>query len=235
MDITKDALQFITDLAKTEIIEVNGQKYSTKVITHVKLPSPAAIKISTLTGLVDYIKSEIDGLINENLLIQICSPHEVKLFSRIKDDASRDCFIISEAQLPQIYFNTFVDVERFNIMLQSCFIKNEDCEAVLRVVGNITEENVRSVGDDGVSQTVTARAGIAKVANVPVPNPVILRPYRTFSEVEQPASKFVFRMQDGPKAGLFEADGGAWRSEAMQNIKKYLDIALVDTGVKIIS
>lgn len=35
-------------------------------------------------------------------------------------------------------------------------------------------------------------------------------------------SKFVFRMQDGPRAALFEADGGEWRLATMLRIKKYL-------------
>ncbi|MEB9776454.1 hypothetical protein P4K25_31445, partial [Bacillus cereus] len=62
--------------------------------------------------------------------------------------------------------------------------------------------------------------------NAKVPNPVQLSPYRTFVEVEQPESKFVFRMREGARCGLFEADGGAWKLEAMNNIKEYLKEAL---------
>ncbi|MFR2552756.1 MAG: hypothetical protein ACLS8D_13125 [Clostridioides difficile] len=29
-------------------------------------------------------------------------------------------------------------------------------------------------------------------------------------------------MKEGPSAALFEADGGAWRNEAIKNIKEYL-------------
>ena len=29
-------------------------------------------------------------------------------------------------------------------------------------------------------------------------------------------------MQEGPRAALFEADGGAWRNQAIKNIKEYL-------------
>lgn len=44
----------------------------------------------------------------------------------------------------------------------------------------------------------------------------------------QPESKFVFRMQDGPRAALFEADGGAWKNDAMLSIKKFLEEQLKD-------
>jgi len=168
-------------------------------------------------------------------MVHIMDYNKVELISHIQNDSSRDCFIESVAQTPRITFEKFMPVENFNIMMQSAFIPDSTTDCILQVVGNIQEENVRNTGDDGVSQTVTARTGIAKVGNMQVPNPVILRPFRTFIEVEQPASKFIFRMQDGPQAALFEADGGAWKAEAMANIKWYLEDELKDTGVSIIS
>jgi hypothetical protein len=56
---------------------------------------------------------------------------------------------------------------------------------------------------------------------------VELRPYRTFREIEQPASKFVLRVKRGgegqkPGCALFEADGGFWKLEAIENIRKYI-------------
>ncbi|EEM50051.1 hypothetical protein bthur0006_56890 [Bacillus thuringiensis serovar kurstaki str. T03a001] len=33
-------------------------------------------------------------------------------------------------------------------------------------------------------------------------------------------------MREGARCGLFEADGGAWKLEAMNNIKEYLKEAL---------
>jgi 16S rRNA U1498 N3-methylase RsmE len=44
--------------------------------------------------------------------------------------------------------------------------------------------------------------------------------------VLQPESDFVFRMKDGPRCALFEADGGAWQNEAIDNIKKHLEASL---------
>ncbi|MDD3140742.1 MAG: hypothetical protein PHX08_17475 [Lachnospiraceae bacterium] len=74
-------------------------------------------------------------------------------------------------------------------------------------------------------QRITIKTGITQVADDIIPNPVTLRPYRTFTEVTQPESQFIFRMKDGRECllcGLFEADGGAWNKVAMDNIKKYL-------------
>lgn len=101
---------------------------------------------------------------------------------------------------------------------------------------NLKEETIQSIGDDGISQAATIKTGVATVEDVKIPNPVVLIPRRTFVEVEQPESQFVFRMQSGPTCALFEADGGAWRNEAMLNIKKYLEANLKDIdGITIIS
>ncbi len=71
---------------------------------------------------------------------------------------------------------------------------------------------------DGVQDKLLIQVSSPRV----VPNPVILAPYRTFPEIEQVESKFIFRMQEGPNAALYEADGGAWKNEAMRRIKEYL-------------
>ena len=70
------------------------------------------------------------------------------------------------------------------------------------------------------------KTGIASKGEAIVPSPVTLKPFRTFVEVEQPLSNFVFRMKqdryDGIQCALFEADGGAWKIAAMREIKTYL-------------
>lgn len=107
-------------------------------------------------------------------------------------------------------------------MLQSAFVDLGDRAALLKVTGSIKDENITEVGDNGVSQGVKIKTGVASINEVLVPNPVTLTPYRSFQEIEQVESKFIFRMQSGPRAALFEADGNMWRNEAMIRIKEYL-------------
>ena len=86
-----------------------------------------------------------------------------------------------------------------------------------------------------MTQGVTVRKNLVSVENTTMPNPVTLRPFRTFTEVEQPASRFVFRAQDkdGMHFMLVESDGGAWRSEAMANIKQFMQEAV--SGLNVIA
>lgn len=233
------ALQYLVGLKDAKVIAVNGEQYSTEQLHRIPIvydptPTAEAVNISTLTGLVDYIKGSVDN-IKDTLVVHIKSHTEVQVYSELRADMKRSHFIRCMAMTPTIVFERFLDLEQFNIMLQACFLENTDRASVLKVVGNVKEDNVRTTGDNGIAQVVTAKAGIATVEDVIIPNPVTLCPFRTFPEVEQPESKFVFRMQEGPKAALFEADGGKWKIFAIQNVKDYLSTQLQGCNVKIIS
>lgn len=220
----KDALEYLVNLGeeKEPIITLPQGTYSTVRLTRVEEVKAAALTVSTLTGLVDYIKTNVDSL-QTKLLIQVKSPKEVLLYSPLNVDKEREIFISAEAILPNnVRYDQFMDTERFNIMLQSAFVDSGDKTILLKYTGLIKEENVKDTGDDGISQSVTIKTGVATVGQAIVPNPVNLAPFRTFPEVEQPLSKFIFRMQEGPTAAIYEADGGAWRNTAILNIKGYL-------------
>lgn len=220
----KEAIQYLVKLGNTETKEIDGQTFSTQPLHVVAEPTAKALLVRNLSGLVDYVKSNFD--VEEQLMIHIASPTTVNCFTSINGNYNRSTFVKTEALIPDFDFGHWHDVENFIISLQSAFVLNDDRDLVLKLVGNIKEENVKTYGDSGYTQMVTARAGTQLSADVLVPNPVALQPYRTFIEVEQPESNFVFRLKDGPRCSLFEADGGAWKLEAIKNIKGYLTTEL---------
>jgi hypothetical protein len=231
----KAAIEYLMNAGKTEIININGQEYTTKNIIRVTAPLPETIKMSTLTGLIDYVKANIDKVpdFEQNVIIHVVSESNVVLMSCLNPDANRAHMLTCYAKTPKLSLDTYLDPEEFNVMLQSCFLDHADRAKILGIISNIKEENVKNTSDDGISQTVVAKVGVASTGYVPVPNPVVLVPFRTFIEVEQPESKFVLRIKDGPRIALFEADGGEWRLAAMLRIKKYLEDAL--PGINILA
>lgn len=223
----KEALQYIIGLGTVERHEIGTQEFSSQKLHLITEDTPNALQVRSLSGLVEYLKSEFDrDLLSASKMVHVVSPTEVTAFSSFNRDYQRNEYMKANAMLPSFQFDRFHNAEDFNIKLQSGFVRNEDRDIMLKVVGNIKEEAVSSVSDDGISQAVVAKTGVASVGNVLVPNPVVLAPYRTFVEVSQPESEFIFRMQKGPSCALFEADGGAWKLEAMRNIKCYLEEAL---------
>lgn len=225
----KEAIRYIVELGNRKEVEINGVTYTNNNLQIVETPRPKAVGLSTLTGFVEYIKSNIDFKhINEHM-IHIVSPTEVRFISCLcGNDVRRDILAAAVPLLPGINFNRYMRTEEFNIMLQSTFIKNADRDLLLKFSGNIQENTGRKTQDDGVTQVVEMKTGVTTISNVIVPNPVTLAPYRSFTEIEQVESDFIFRVKEGPMCAIFEADGGAWRNEAMKRIKEYLRKELGD-------
>jgi hypothetical protein len=226
----KEALEYLVDLGETAdpIIRVDEKTYSTKQLTPVKEVFPAAMELNFLDSLVTYIKENTDCLRPDyDLIVEIESPTGIALHTELIGSFNQRFTPVRCVALVNPFpWDKFIDPDNFIIMAQSRFVETEDLAKIRAIVGNVKSEEVISFSDDGISQQVTAKSGIARVENVVIPPRVKLAPYRTFIEIEQPTSEFVFRARKAgelPHFALFEADGGAWRIEAMKRIKAYLE------------
>lgn len=228
----KEALQYIIGLKEPFIAEIEGKTFTDKNLVAVELQKYYArsFKVTTLSSLVEYIKSNKDGFDYNKLIIHISDYNSITLFSSLDEFKSREYYIECKADVPTFKFGDFYNAESFNIKLQSLFCDTADKAKILRLAGTIKTENANTVADDGTTQVVQTKKGVVLGEEEFVPNPVKLAPYRTFTEIEQPVSKFVFRVDDGPKMALFEADGGAWKLIVIQRIKEYLTEALKGSG-----
>ena len=231
----KEALQYLVELGKAEEHTINGDTYSDKPLHRIDMyiPKANAIEMHTLTSLVDYIKSDVDAM-SEKMIVEVASPTKVNLFSQLDYNRDREKLVSVSARVPEFSFNNFMDQEKFCINLQSKFIDDPqtDRSLILKFAGTVETGTVADYGDDGITQKATVKTGIVSKGDAIIPNPVKLRPYRTFLEVEQPISEFIFRMKqdkyDGINCAIFEADGGAWQIAATKAIKEYLQFELED-------
>ncbi len=232
--LNKDAVEYLVELGREQVVikAENGGEYTPERLVRITQPIADPVPVHTLTAIVDYIKENVDAL--GKVVISVQSPTTVKVLSPLNTDKNREVYLEAKALTPSgINFDRFMTTDQFNIMMQAGFV-NHQVEGLdyknmlLQVTGLVREQAVKEIGDDGVSQAATIKTGVASVGEVKVPNPVYLAPYRTFAEIEQPVSKFVFRMETGPKAALFEADGGAWKNEAILKIRDYLKEQLPD-------
>ena len=169
---------------------------------------------------------------DEKMIVHVQSPIRVALYSALDSERIRESMVEVMARVPEFEYGRFIEHERFCIGLQAKFLDDPESNRalVLKFAGTVEDGTVSQYSDDGISQKATIKTGIASKGDALVPNPVKLRPYRTFHEVQQPMSEFIFRMKsdDSVKCALFEADGGAWESVAMKNIKDYLEVELED-------
>lgn len=210
----------------------DGETYSDRPLHRISYnPKAEPIEMNTLSSLVDYIKSKIDESGND-MIIHVKSPTHIEMYSQLDMERKREFMVNVNANVPNFRFNQFTDHESFCINLQSKFIDEPktDRALLLKVAGTVESGTVSEYGDDGVTQKATVKTGIASKGEAIVPSPVTLKPFRTFVEVDQPLSQFIFRMKqdkyDGIQCALFEADGGAWEIESMNAIRAYLEAQL---------
>lgn len=211
--------------------ELHGLRYTDRPLHLAKPPMPDPVVFNTLTGFAAFVNEYVDE--NEDF-IQVLDSGIVKALSFSTDAVGQREHLATAtiahhgAAFP---FGTKLAQEDFIIKVQAHFVVDENRAKVLAVAGNMTAERAVSAEDDGVSQKVGARAGVVLKSSLTVPNPVALRPYRTFLEVEQPEGQFVFRVHQDregqlPTCALYDADGGRWRIKAIQSVAEWLKAAL---------
>lgn len=228
MDL-KDAMQFNSEQAvkaaqASVITTEDGQTFITDDVRHWYEDTRAehAIKTHTISSIVEYIRSGADG--RKALYLKVNSPEEVVLQGLLDAHGKRETLMIATLAQDSFAFGRFQDREKLNIALQSMFQETPDKHAIIDFISHLKEDkDSAEVYDDGITQTAVIKTGVATVGKGKVPNPVALKPFRTFTEVEQPESTFVFRMREGMEGAIYEADGGMWKNEAIRRIKEYFD------------
>jgi len=225
------AIEKIQKLTDPGTIDINAEAYVKEGYARVYPASAQRMKLASLTSLVTYIKENVDRHQLDQLMVHVESPIDVIVVSRLGSVyRDREKFIHSKYHVPSFdcEFDAYYNIEDFRVWMMTNFADTSDRQAILRLIGNITDSKVATSSDDGISQAVESRIGIAKVETAMVPNPVNLIPFRTFPEVIQPVSAFILRMASGirddelPKVALFQADGGAWKQAAMINVQIWL-------------
>ncbi len=241
----KEFLNDVLEKVAPHIEVINGKTYCDKDLYLVeKKHYPNPMELGTLSSLVEYIKDLRDDIDPSDLIIHIADYNLVFLSSKLDEFNKRNNYITVKTSKTWVDDGKYLDSEEFNVRMQSQFanIKDykdlgkpfEDKDIILKTIGNLTDEATKQTNDDGVSQNVIIKTGISTLQEVKVVNPVELAPFRTFPEIEQPTSKFIFRIKDGGYCALFSADNGMWKNQAVDNIKAYLKDALAGIDIQII-
>lgn len=234
----RDAIKEISELTKnsSEIVEIKDHHYlisngTCDEIKPDKEPLPAALIFTSLDGLVKTAKSEFMDILTatksgDALYISIVSPTHVDVFTGLDEHNRRAKVYTASQELDRSWKGqNWFEHEEAMIVLQSQFAQNDGTEYLLDFLSRISDENSVSSDDNGMTQSVQIKKGIALAGRENIRPIVALRPYRTFLEVEQPESNFLIRIKDGCKIGIIEADGGMWQFKARNSVKEYLEAA----------
>lgn len=226
--------------------EINGGNYvfydgkmnQVRRFTEQDEPTAQPVAFFTLQGLIDYIKTDVDGIFGDKdkrYIVRVANETRVDVLSKplgyYKDRAT---VAYCKAPVPEIRFNCHMETEKFQTMLQTCFEESENRNTVLTLAGSVHREQSLRKSDDGMKQTVTIKDGVSTFADITFKNPVTLTPLRTFHEVKQPSSPFVLRFDEEGRPALFDGDGGAWKLKAVTNVVEWLRAQLDGCNVEVI-
>lgn len=245
----QDTLEYEREALAREIKEIDGVKYRWSCRDHKWVPmelqtpqdpiSPKSLEFFTLGGLVDYINENNEKLIPDDgtrIILQVVNERGVRLLSQPSENRKeRHVIAYAEAHTPEIKFGRYMDTDTFTTELLSKFIETDARKTLFKVVKSMTKEQTATTTDDGVGQKITIKEGVSLASNVTFQNPVPLQPRRTFAEVQQPESNFTLRVDEDANAALFESDGGAWKIDAVTNIRNYLVDHILNRAVIVIA
>lgn len=223
------ALAYIVGLAENKTYTIDGETYSDRQLYRVApyIPRAAAIEVNGLDSIVKLVRNELETFGGRILFIRVEGPRRVSVFTELDGDMEREDLYRAVCDAPD-FKQGWREQEAAIIELRSAFIQNQDVDYLLDLLSRVSKEEGVTSEDNGVSQTVTAKQGIALKRLEMVKSRVSLSPYRTFTEVEQPESEFILRLDDEGRVGLFEADGGKWKMNAKVRIAAYFETELAD-------
>lgn len=236
MDLTREFLEKVEEMVQpqtlTEGIRTFVDKPMHMLVDEIAADTP--LHTNSLSSVADYIKSnaDFDALASDGRkIIHVEDEKTVWLYTEMNSFKKRSVLLLASAWVSSFPFGQWLSLENFIISVQANFVTDEHRDELLSFVATVKQDTGVEQQDDGVTQKVTTRSGVSLSRTSKVPNPITLRPFRTFSEVEQPESAFVFRIKAeegcGVKAALFAADGDAWRHDAILKIRDYFQTHVI--------
>ncbi|AFG37648.1 hypothetical protein [Spirochaeta africana] len=240
--MTGDAVEKIARLEdKHKFLEIDGQIYARERFQPVYWdPRPEPILGATLTGMIDYIRSNREVVNPGECMIVVKSFAEVELVESYGGDScARTVYYRArlDDNLPVFPFGKYLSIEDFIIKVRTLFQPSEQLDEVVKMVSKVTNDGTITMADDGVSQTVAVRKGVsgALTGTEQTKGSYQLFPFRTFRELDQPQNWCLLRLKQGEdspiQAALFDAQGETWRLTSVLNIKDYLEARVEDIPI----
>ena len=164
----------IVSLKETKIFEIDGQTYADASLTRIPphVDRPDCISVSGLDSICKLIRTELEK-VGTTIMVQVKSNDTVEVMTTYLSDFSRNTLYRAKADAPGLRTG-FRGREVALIELRSLCIPNEGTACLLDLLSRMTNENSVSTNDNGVTQTVEARQGVALNALVEI-KPRVMR------------------------------------------------------------
>lgn len=241
----QEAIEKIVSISQPIIKGLGGSIFAVYADGEIKeikpeLDLPSEITLNSLDSLVKMVKTEALVLYQHPVYVTVPSHLKVECFAQPDMDKRniRLRFYTAKAtDVPGWEDNVQLKFDEAMIAIRTRFEDAMDSQYTLKLLSDITTGSKVTYNDNGVATSVVTKTGVALQTNEAIKPIVTLKPYRTFQEVEQPASQFLIRINERG-INFVEADGGMWKLRARETIKAYLDEAFsfeIEQGTVIVA
>lgn len=208
----------------------DGLTFVDKTMHLVEAPAPLPIGVRTLTSVLTFIKSRKAGYM-EGKIIHVEAPNRVIILEPHRDAANRTyAFLEAKASCSDLdsITDSWLPMEEFMVKLNTLFdVSLGDHAKVRAQLSSVTADSTLTLTDDGTSQNVALKSGIARKESGELPNPVMLAPFVTFPEITQPLLPFVLRLKKNNDAmlygRLFPVESPGWSAECCNSVAWWLN------------
>ena len=223
----KEAIEHIEQMSDDPIQEIGDRRFLKHGFNEVVPPTPNEVQFFSLTSFVEFIR--MTETHRDAAFVHIMAPTRVEFISELTDRETRKTYAMA-GPLIDGHFDVghWMTQDRIVTEIQAYFSDEADRAKLLRVVGNVKSSDSVTLEDDGVTQKVATAAGIVAKQMEEMPNPVILHPFETFPEIDQPAREYVVRFRGGAEHekvtfALFAVPDPTFSFNACTAIKEWLE------------
>jgi hypothetical protein len=234
----KSALEWIVNSQRAPAVDIKGRLYQTTANGGLIPLYPGKVPplvTTTIASLVLYLTDHsADISANKDLVFIVIESDEIRLYGPVKDSCGhpyRELHAIVKAVdiASPLEFGCYYSLEEFNIRAQLMFEPDQptDFQRMMKITGNLKDSNVTKWNDDGITQKVTIKTGLASVDAVPITNPFHLSRTMPFAELGIYTSTYLLRLRSKgeapPEAALFELNKRADALTMRRKIAEYIE------------
>lgn len=225
----EEAMQYIVNLAKPELTEIDGASFCHKKLTEVKRERGEAAEFEDLVGFIEYCNNDSDSD-EERIYVQ---DYKTVVLARRDPYGRLDITARATCKEPRFRFGAKMHQETAMMNLLTQFEKIPD--GLLDLVCNVKASSEIQSEDNGITQQVSITKGNHLGKKVELKNPMILTPYSTFREIPQPDVTCVFRVHgegsEHPTFSITESESHEYKFTAMERIRVVLKKEIKDLKI----
>jgi hypothetical protein len=200
----REAIDRVLELGDPDLITVGERTWRKGGYQEIVAPLAEGLTFYSLDAFVKFTAIAEEQR-SEGMMIIVVDPQHVELVSELNREKKRETYAVACPLIDSKFAaDSWMPQDVFVTEVQAHFLNTDDRGKLLKIAGNLRKGQTAVLEDDGVTQKVTTARGVVAQEMTEVPNPVILRQWETFSEIDPPERQYIVRVRGGSEERRLE-------------------------------